>query len=325
MKDLGFFLGLFAIIVIFALSTADGTGIFSPTATSTPHAATGGQAPSTPQYERPRAEQSYVAENPPQKLTPEQVERKVADIYRELDRLTKEVRALTLRSPASPYANLVRFSQGNARDDAPEREYLMLQAQSSNREPLNISNWYFESYVTGERAALPQGDRSIERWRYPQLNDIQLLPGETAYVLTGKSPIKASFHENICTGYLANEHTFYPSLQRSCPRPLDEMIRFGNIALDNDACYAYVERIGTCTVPDGDDFGERGLSSGCRRFIERTLNHDDCVAKHRFDPFFDNVGYWRIYLERRDNLWRREREIIRLIDENDRVVAVIEY
>lgn len=335
MKDLGFFLGLFVLLIILSLGASSGGLLSGNKATSTPSAApaTGSAEKSTAQYEQQRTNSSTPIPTatkttaPKPKLTPEQMERKVADIYRSLNRLSKEVRDLTLRSPISPYAGKVKLSAGTARQKDPEREYLMLSSQKSNKSPIDISDWYLVSYVTDESAAIPDGDRIIDRWRYPKESDILLLPGERAYVLTWESPIDTSFHENACTGYLAEEESFYPSLRRSCPRPLDEMKKYANIALDNDTCYDFVERIGTCKVPDEDavESDEADLNGACRSFIFNTLNYDDCVAKHRYDPFFDDVGYWFIYLNRDEELWRYEREIIRLMDENDKVVDYIEY
>ncbi len=356
MKDLGFFLGFFAILLVLGLSTAGGKGLFSSTtSTSTATRANGGE--SVAQYESstetatgtrssavgstvntdsrtspavaPDSGATQVTQSrttaPTKKLTNAQIESKIASLYRRLDSLSREVRELELRSPVSPYAGLVRLTASSVRTTDPEREYVKLTARHKIPEGINISNWYLESYVTEERAALPQGDRVIDEWRRPVLEDIYLLPSETAYVLTGDSPMDVSFHENMCTGYLNEEYTFYPSVQNSCPRPLDEMERFADIALDNDTCYDYVERIKKCTLVEDDDFDEADLNGACRRFIESTFNYNDCVRKHRYDPFFDNVGYWHIYLGRNDELWRYEREIIRLMDEYDRVVDYVEY
>lgn len=330
MKDLGFFLGFFVILIILAISTAGGHGIFSGAGTATSTNATSGSQGSTSAEPIIRSagtvsptQTKSVPTTP--KLTPAQIEQRVANIYRELDKLTEALRVAKLHEPASPYAGLVDLRIGNARSTNPEQEYINIFAHSNNKNPINISDWYVESYVTEERAAIPLGDRVLTRWRYPQEENILLEPGETAYLLTGESPINTSFHENICTGYLETENDFYPSLSRRCPSPRDEMKRFADIALDNDTCYDYVARLSYCAIPDEDTYADADLTGACRRFLDTTLNHDDCVLKHRYDPFFDDVGYWHIYFERSEELWRYKREILRLMDENDRVIDVLEY
>jgi hypothetical protein len=326
MKDLGFFLGMFAVIVILAIAV----GEKRETASTTPPVDTANEEVwqhETPTYTTPDSSTPPVTTPTPQpELTPEEVERKVASIYRELDALREDLRKTRLSEPASSYRTLVRLSVGSARDTEAEREYLVLRADSLNPTGVNISDWYLESYVTDESASIPRGDRIMDKWRSPQSEDIVLMPGETAYLITGDSPINTSFRENRCTGYLAEEDDFSPSLSRSCPRPMDELERFGSrIDLDDDDCYEFLERLGTCVTPEDETYTRSKVGGACSVFIENTFNYNDCVRIHRYDPFFDDTGNWRVYLGERNELWRSEREIIRLMDEADRVIAVIEY
>jgi hypothetical protein len=259
-------------------------------------------------------------------MTPAEIERSVADIYKKLDALEADMREAQLREPASPYHTMVTLRRGNVYADDPEQEYLVLQADRQNTSDIPISHWYLESYVTGERAFIPDGTRILEKWRSPIESAIYLPPGETAYLVTGDSPIDTSFRENMCTGYLAYEGDFVPGLRRSCPRPADELERFGDtIDLDNDECYEYIERLGTCVTPEEETYTRAKIGGACSTFVEHTFNYNDCVLLHRYDPFFARDGYWRVYLGERDALWRDEREIIRLMDEEDRVISVIEY
>lgn len=331
MKEFGFLIAFFIIIIFLALSTEDGQGIFSSsnsTSTSEQTEQTGSTFRPTPSYSNPPGNTYTPSETPSAqpstRLSEIEVERRLADISRNLDTLSEDVRRVTLRSPASPYVGLVTLSSGNARDTEPEREYLMLRA---NNVPngIAISDWYLESYVTEESAAIPSGDRVLERWRSPQREPIILLGGESAYILTTDSPIDTSFHENSCTGYLQDERTFYPYLTQYCPAPINELKDSGRIDLDNDSCYDFVERMQYCKSPDDAAIDAADVNGVCTRFIEETFNYNSCVELHENDPLFDNTGYWYIYLDRNDDLWREKREIIRLMDENDRVIDVIEY
>lgn len=328
MKELGIFFGGLLLLILLSVMSSEQGGLFSNIASTTPASERSSEEAIYENTETSSSvEEMYAtpATSPSPRLSDAEIEQNLSTLFRKLDSLNEELRAAKLREPASPYVGKVKLSIDNARENNPEREYLVLRATYSNTSDIRISDWYIQSYVTEESVAIPNGDRVIERWRRPVKEAIFLTPGEEAYLISGESPVDASFHENKCTGYLASEKDFYPYLGRSCPYPLDEMKRFANIALDNDECYNFVERISSCETPDDDAVDDADLGGACRRFIENNLNYDDCVANHKNDPLFDNVGSWRIYFERDDDLWRYEREIIRLIDENDKVIDVVEY
>jgi len=331
-SGLGFFVGFFAIIVFLVIGMDDGKGVFSNAGTSTPFFTEEPEVEqkelyysNSPEYSSSGTANTNVPQAETPTLTPQQIEDRVASIYNQLNTLKREVRAAILQEPVSPYAGKVELSSGSVYSTDPDQEYLMIRSGYNNTEAIPISNWYLESYVTKERAAIPDGDRLMTSWGSPSLEPILLGANETAYLITGESPIDVSFHENMCTGYLNDEETFYPSLGERCPYPKAEMERFGNIKLDNDKCYDFVERISSCSVPTDEQIDAANISGVCLRFVENTFNYNDCVGLHRYDPYFERDGYWRIYLDKRSELWRPKREIIRLMDENDRVIDVIEY
>lgn len=326
----GFFIAFFALIIFLAIYTTNNDGIFSDMSTSTPSYATGRSAEEQTLSSGSSSGGSGSSYSAPQpapapKLTPQQIEDRVAQIYRDLDNLREDVRKALLREPVSPYRDKVTLSSGSVYDTNPDREYLMLRADYNNPDAIAISHWYLESYVTKQRSALPNGRRLMTSSRSPASEEIFLKPGESAYIITGESPIHNSFHENICTGYLNREYTFSPSLGERCLYPREEMKRFGDIKLDNDTCYDFVERMNSCRTPSDEDLSEAKLTRGCKKFIEDTFNYNDCVSLHRYDPYFERDGYWHIYLGEPFELWRPKREIIRLMDEQDRVIDVIEY
>jgi len=262
----------------------------------------------------------------PDAVSNRELEEKIKDLYDDLDSLSDDLRDLKLREPVSPYGGMATLSRGNARDTDPEKEYLILRANRNNGAPLPISDWYLESYVTEKKAALPEGARTLETFHSTKDEKILLLPGEQAYIITGETPLRVSFHENTCTGYLRDEYDFYPSLSSSyCASPSDELADSSYVDLDDDSCYDFVDSLSRCEYLDEDEIEGADISRGCERFVEKAFNYNDCVLNHKNDPLFDDVGYWRVYLDRTKELWRDEREIIRLIDENDRVVDVLEY
>ncbi len=254
-------------------------------------------------------------------LTSEEAEYRVAELYDTLKELKASEREKKLWDTPSPYRDMVDLRTGDTGSKDPDAEYLVLSMGNTHSQSINISDWYLESYVTDNRVGIPQGDRVVEKWRSPKFEDIKVAPDEEVLLITGDSPIDVSFRENICTGYLTEEEDFIPQLSNQCPRPLDELEAYGLIRLDNDRCYEFIEGLGTCEIPDNNDIpGGR-----CATFVEDTFNYNDCVTLHKNDPFFTRDGYWYVYFGRSTNLWRSEREIIRLIDENNQVVDILEY
>ncbi len=257
----------------------------------------------------------------PPVLSTQEAESRIALLYDSLKELRVSEREKKLWGTPSPYRDLVELRTGDVGSKDPDSEYLVLRVNGDSTQSIPISDWYLESYVSDNRVGIPQGNRVIEKWRSPKFEDIRIAPNEEALLITGDSPIDVSFRENICTGYLTEEEDFIPQLSNQCPRPLDELEAYGRIQLDNDRCYEFIERLGTCEVPDDKDIpGGR-----CTTFVEDTFNYNDCVSLHKNEPFFARDGYWYVYFGRSKELWRTEREIIRLIDEHNQVVDVLEY
>jgi len=260
----------------------------------------------------------------PTPLSNEQIEKEVEKILGELDGLEESLRDAELRDPVSPYAGLVTLSAGKAKDTDADKEYLMITANRSNQNAVVISDWYVESYVTESEADFPEGVELLRTKTDRKDSKINLKPGERAYVITGRSPLYVSFRENECTGYLAETKDVYPKLNKSCPMPTDELLLHPDIK-DIDECFEFVEGIKKCEIVDNDELDDAHLSQSCDAFVEDVLEYDGCVEDHSDDPTFFSVGDWRIYLGEKRELWRSTREIIRLMDENDRVVDVVEY
>ncbi|MCA9363640.1 hypothetical protein KC727_00235 [Candidatus Kaiserbacteria bacterium] len=253
------------------------------------------------------------------------IENELISLYDDARDLQDEIDSYELRQPASPYAENVTLHRGYIGGTDPDYEYLILTLAHDANVPIAISDWYLESVVSDERVGLPLGVRVLSRPLDRASENVVLEPGSTAYLITGESPLHSSFRENRCTGYLAEEDTFYPSLYRSCPSAKNDMVLYGNIALDNDRCYDYIESLYTCELPNDRDMSRARINHACERFVEDNLNYVGCVENHRSEPGFTKYGSWYIYLEKDETLWRSKREIIRLIDEHDRVVAILEY
>ncbi len=338
-KDMGFAVVFFGIILLAAFSSATRQEVSSQTATSTNQngqvvtreiggdttisAPTGGNGQGTPS--NPTSAPTPVITAPKTDREIQTIEREILSIYRELDQLSEKLREAKLREPVSPYAGSVELRIGNAKSFILNEEYLHLTANSRNINDVVLTGWSLQSYVTGVHIALPVGSRVPESGGARVTAPITLRPDEVAYVHTGGSPAGFSFQENICTGYLADEGTFYPTLKNNCPVPLDELGRFGGrVARDGD-CSDYVRSLRRCAIPSSTALRTADISRDCRSFIENTLTYDDCVLLHRADPAFATLGAWHAFLGQRIEIWRSEREIIRLLDSAGRVVDYIEY
>lgn len=311
MGSIGPVLAMFAVIILIALG-----GGFAEEGERTATQERAGQTAAT---------QRNTQSAPEPALSSREVEHRLAQLYRELDALEEEARVARLFAPPSPYRDMVRLGRGNAQADDEAREYVTIDASSGNQRALAVTDWYLESYVTETRAGLPHGIRIPDGRFDRSREDIFLRPGERAVVATDASPLGFSFRENRCTGYFARQVETYPSLSRRCPQPEDELAGFTTIALDNDDCYEFVEGIARCATVTEEAIKQARVSRQCELFVRDMLTYEGCVLNHRHDPLFDNVGSWRIYLNRNDELWRQEREIIRLIDQNDRIIDVVEY
>ena len=234
----------------------------------------------------------------------------------ELRRETEKL-ASTATSTESAYKYKVSLRAGYAaRESDPQKQFIEIKASSQNDRPIRITGWSLTGkngldIKIGQGAYLPYSAQVN-----PQ-QDIFLQKGETAVIVTGESPIGTSFRLNKCTGYFSQFQIFYPSLPRDCPQPGDE-----NLPLNlNDQCLDYLDRIPRCemkiSIPPG-------LSNACQTYINDKINYKTCVEIHKNDSDFYQ-SEWRIYLGRREALWKKERETIILQDENKKIIDWVSY
>jgi len=332
-NSMGIFVAFFGGIFVLWLITHGGdTGGLFGTASSSPLFTVGSTTISegAPYYQEVPLPEPTTSQPPP--LSPQEVEAGLSNAYQRVGQLKADMADAKLWGNPSPYRDAVVLSNSNAASTDPETEYLMLYSYAN--EPVDISGWRLESVVTGKTVYIPFGARLPRGGRISDTGRILLDRGESAYLVTGESPIGVSFHENKCTGYLAEFQDFYPSLPHQCPSPLDEMHAFGNIDLDNDRCYDFVQTLSSCRIVDADKAVMR-ISASCREFVENELTYSACVANHKTDPYFYQ-GAWHIFFEKErdrdrdeddtsDDLWRSEREIIRLLDDTGKTVSVLTY
>jgi hypothetical protein len=185
--------------------------------------------------------------------------------------------------------------------------------------PVAITGWVLQSARTGVSVRIPSAERIA---RSGEESTVILAPGGRAIVTTGRSPIRTSFAETTCTGYLDASSRFTPPLTQNCPSPIDELaVHYRENADRFDRCAAYVRTLPFCrearSVP-------QSVPSSCEDFVDDRLSYTGCVRSHQNSADF-LTGTWRVFLGRERQLWRSEAETILLLDAAGREVDRYAY
>lgn len=214
-----------------------------------------------------------------------------------------------------------RYVSGADSSD-PKNEYLEIYVSQDAGSPINISGWTLSSDATGNSAKVPKGTETPTSGVVNATQDIVLTPGKRAILVSGGSPIGASFRENKCIGYFSSFQKFYPSLPQNCPTPSDELSTYYGAGYIRDvACIEYVNKLPRCQVALSPP---PNLSNVCQNFMIQNLNYNGCVSAHRNDNDFSG-DVWRIYLNRTSSMWRTKYEIVKLLDRDGKTVDAFSY
>lgn len=241
---------------------------------------------------------------------------------KEIEKLEKEVAKKIEESTRSPYYGKVTMSSlSKSWDGDPNKEYVYLYTNLGKTEQVNITGWYLKSELTGNFVFI--GGASLLPFPFSKNESSVVLKNGDRVVLTkGFSPIGISFRTNRCTGYFEENRTFYPSLQRQCPR-VDEgkLPTFSNNLDRNDECIDLLERIPRCTTVNSEYLRDLPdtVSQSCKTYMQTQINYNSCVAKHFSDTDFPGNEY-RIFLNKFGPLWRDKREKVNLYDSNGLIV-----
>ena len=249
-------------------------------------------------------------ETPPRELTPE-----------EQARLLQEAEEARSRSAYRGLVTIVRSATAARRTD-PALEYVRISLSSRATEPVSISGWTILSTVTERQATIPQGVELPLSGVIVPSAPIVLRPGDSAYLITGRSPLGASFRTNMCMGYFSRYQRFEPSLGLSCPAALSTAERFSGIDFNRDeGCYDFLRSIPRCSIVTGIP---PTVSASCAGFVETNIHYNGCVRLYQNESAFYG-SQWRVYLGRTGELWRRDRETIRLLDAEGKTVDQYSY
>lgn len=209
------------------------------------------------------------------------------------------------------------------RSSSAKTEYVILQASSRNTEAVPITGLTLKSKISFMGQEIPKA-WSLPFPGYGEGGEIVMLrPGQTAYIISGRSPNGQSFQLNRCTGYFEQGMNFVPSLPLECPHPAVDHLPPPPNTL-SDACITYLNKLGRCRVPPSTVPPQLKADGNCQAYLFNNINYNQCVTYHKEDPNFFR-GSWHIYLNRNTPLWRMKRETVELFDENGRLVDTRNY
>ncbi len=215
----------------------------------------------------------------------------------------------------SPFVGRVRLAEGHG-GGSPATEAMLIQNYSTLGEPVSLRGWSLQSMRSGVRMTLPQAAPSFRAGVVNAVEPVSLAPGAYAIVASGFSPVGVSLRENICTAYLEQFQYFAPSIDESrCPAPYDTALRSA------PSCAEYAAAVSPCRFPSDDEL--QSMPPACRAPLADALSYNGCVRAHQYDAGFE-LGSWRLYLGAARSLWM-EHDVIRLLDERNRVVDVVSY
>lgn len=226
--------------------------------------------------------------------------------------------------PSSPYRGVVRMNHyvSSAGSSDPKNEYLEFSVAQDAGSPVNLSGWTLSSDASGNSAIIPKGTELPISGTVNASQDIIITPGKRALLISGSSPIGASFRENKCIGYFSTFQQFNPSLPQNCPMPSDELSNYYGTGYIRDvACIEYAKTLPRCRVAITPP---AGASSACQSFLVQYLHYNGCIAAHQNDADFKG-DTWRIYLGRTNAMWRTRYEIVKLLDDRGKTVDAFSY
>lgn len=228
---------------------------------------------------------------------------------------------LTTKDKLSPYAGKINLRLGSAGTSKTDYEYLILEAAPNNKERISVTNWTLVSNKSGARTSIGQGTGLPFTNQLNTKENIYLIAGDTAYVVSGRSPINTSFRLNACTGYFQQFKQFTPPLFALCPALRDVPVPPAPNNF-NDACEDYINGFPSCV--EVTQALPSYLTHECQVFITEESRYDKCVDRNKNKSDFYKKE-WRIYLSRDSTLWKGSRESITLYDANGKIVDTLTY
>lgn len=244
----------------------------------------------------------------------EQTEKELKEIQANLKKAEEKERT-------SPLAEKVIIKRCAGSQTDVNEEYIELVINSSVSEKILISDWTLKSEMTGTTIKIGEASKLPYTSQINKESAVFVSGGDRIIITTGRSPIGVSFQINKCSGYLEQFQNFYPSISKQCPLVEDENLPTSGPNAFNDECWDYIESISRCETPLVFPLD---MQYECRSYLTTEINHNACIDNYKNNGDFYQPE-WRIFLDRETDLWKKEREIIELLDAQGKIVDVYSY
>jgi hypothetical protein len=116
----------------------------------------------------------------------------------------------TPREYDSPYSSLVSVTHGSdAAVGSEKADFIQISISPSAGKDVDVTGWKITSDKTGASATIPQGVLVLQIGGKNSPQEVLLRPGDRANVASDASPVRVSFEENKCLGYLNSKQSLY--------------------------------------------------------------------------------------------------------------------
>ena len=243
-----------------------------------------------------------------------QAEEEIKKVEEALERLKEE-------KTVSPYKGQVEIRKCLGYKTDTDEEYIELTTTIPTGEKIQISDWTLKSEMTGTEIKIGNASKlpytSQINTEYP----VFISNKDKVIIVSGRSPIGVSFQINKCSGYLEQFQDFEPCINKECPLVKDEDLPIiGPNSFDDD-CLDYIDKISRCETPLTYPFG---MQYECQTYLTNEINYNSCINREKNEVDFYKPE-WRIFLDRTNQLWKKDREIIKLLDAQKKVVDIYSY
>ena len=253
-------------------------------------------------------------------LSVSEIEYNLNDARYKTQELQRQLAAEEERKNSSVYKGKISMYVNTSSDAS--TEYVDIYADSTNKEPINITGWKLLSTSTNQTTYIPQSTYLYFSGQINTEQDVLLGPGEHAYIITGRSPIGHGFKVNKCSGYISQYQSFYPGVWTNCPAPRDEDQSSIPNRVVNDNCFDLINSLSSCRVPEPLS---KAYSYECQAFLTEKINYPYCISHHKNDKDFWGTT-WYVYLKRSEPLWKYRRDVVILYDKVGKpVTQVVKY
>ncbi len=240
---------------------------------------------------------------------------------KELEEIQTNLKKIEDEENTSSFSEKVTIKRCQGSQTDVDKEYIELSVNSSVSEKILISDWTLKSEMTGAEIKIGEASKLPYTSQINKESAIFVSGGNEVIITTGRSPIGVSFQINKCSGYLEQFQDFNPSIAKKCPLVEDEDLPFSGPNAFDDNCWEYIESISRCETPL---IFPTGMQHECREYLTTEVNYNACVDNYKNESDFYQPE-WRIFLERKTELWKKEREIIKLLDAQGKIVDVYSY